>query len=384
MKTLDKILVATDFSPAARDALRTACATAKVFKSRVFLVHVIPVAPDVSETAWLPVQAAVQQQLDAWTAEAIADGWQVERTLISHGSPFDQILQIANAEDVNVIMVGSQQKPQSDPFRLGITVERLLRKADKPVWVVKPGSAPLPKNIVCAVDFSAPSRRALVNAIHLARHFTAELTVLHVLDTPLSAFSATVSPAAEDLARQQQQRQKEFDEFLTGFDWVGIRRNVRLVAGSPAFEILAFVRSSATDLLVMGSVGRTGLPRILLGSVAEKVARELPCSIITVKAEHAIRVEVDFKLDDLEAGYRQGEALLEKGFPAEALRQFENCLAKDPLYLPAWEGAATAHERLGRPQCAQQCRDKAQAIHNRLHGKHIQGAVRAHHWLWEK
>ncbi len=144
------------------------------------------------------------------------------------------------------------------------------------------------------------------------------------------------------------------------------------------------MRVGGGGLLVLGSVGRTGLPRILLGSVAEKVVRELPCSVITVKAEHAIRVEVDLELENLEAQCKQGEALLAKGFPLEALRQFEVCLARDPLYLPAWEGAAVAHERLQHPRRAAQCRAKAAAIQEHLQFKHIEHSIRARHWLWRK
>lgn len=383
MKMLEKILVGTDFTSAAHDALVTARAVAKVFKSRLILMHVIPVAP-ADPPVLQSVEAAVRQRLDELAAETAADGVTVETTVIAHGSPFDQILQVADAEDVNVIMVGSEQKRPDDPFRLGVTPERLIRKSDKPVWVVKPGSRPLPGKIVCAVDFSEPSRRALTNAVHLARQFGAELTIVHVLDTPLAGFGGTSSPAAEDLARRQQQGQAELDQFLAGFDRTGVRSAARLLAGSPAFEILKTVREVGADLLVLGSVGRTGLPRILLGSVAEKVVRELPCSVVTVKAEHAIRVEVDLKLEDLEACCRQGEMLLEKGFSAEALRHFEACLAKDPLYIPAWEGAAEAHERLGHSHRAQQSRDKVRALRERLEYKRIQFAVRTQHPLWRK
>jgi nucleotide-binding universal stress UspA family protein len=224
----------------------------------------------------------------------------------------------------------------------------------------------------------------LANAIHLARQFGAALTVLHVLDTYLAGFANTPSPAAEELARQRQQRQTEFDQFLAGFDLIGVTVTPQVAAGAPAFEILETVRAGGVDLLVMGSVGRTGLARILLGSVAEKVVRELPCSVITVKSEHVIRVEADLELDDLEELCRQGEHFLETGFPAEALQQFEAALAKDRLYLPAWEGAGAAHERLNHPRRAEQCRAKAAEIQERLQFKRIERSVRAEHWLWKK
>jgi len=383
MKMLKKILVATDFSPAAHDALQTAQAVAAKFQSQLLLLHVIPGTVE-APLELERIQAPIREKFAEWESELAAAGLRVEKNIIAHGSPFDRIIHWADVEDVNVIFVGSEQKSPDSPFRLGVTPERLIRKSDKPVWVVKPGSPALPRQIVCAVDFSEPSRRALTNAIHLARQLDAGLIVLHVLDTALAAFAQTPSPAAEDLARKRQIRQEEFDNFLAGFHLDGVRVTTDLRAGSPAWEILNAVRDSGCDLLVMGSVGRTGLPRILLGSVAEKVVRELPCSVITVKSEHVIRVEMDLELDDLEAQCAQGEALLEKGFPAEALQQFEACIAKDRLYLPAWEGMAAAHEQLGHQTRAEQCRAKIQLINERLHHKRIQQSVRAEHWLWKK
>ncbi|MBM3858237.1 MAG: universal stress protein [Verrucomicrobia bacterium] len=383
MKLIEKILVATDFSEAAHDALRAALAVAGKFRSKLVLLHVIPGAVD-APLELERLQAPIREQFADWEKEILTAGLRVDKSIIAHGTPFDRIIHWADVEDVNVIFVGSEQKSTDSPFRLGVTPERLIRKSDKPVWVVKPGSPALPRKILCAVDFSDPSRRALTNAIHLARQLDADLTVLHVLDTALAAFAQTPSPAAEELARKQQERQKEFDGFLAGFHLNGVRVTPSLRAGGPSWEILNAVRDTGCDLLVMGSVGRTGLPRILLGSVAEKVVRELPCSVITVKAEHVIRVEVDLQLDRLEAQCAHGEALLEKECPAEALQQFEACLAKDHLYLPAWEGAAVAHDKLGHTNRAERCRAKAVEIQERLHFKKVEQSVRSQHWFWRK
>jgi len=383
MKMLSKILVATDFSPAAADAVETAGAVAKVFHSQLLLVHVTPLAPGLPSGCLTEVQAAIQQRLEETATELSAAGVTVAKTILASGSVFDELIQIADAEDVNVVMVGSEQKTPDLPFLLGVTPARLIRKCDKPIWIVKPGQTPLPARILCAVDFSEPSRRALKNALHLARQFAAELTILHALDSALSPFAGHPSPAADALARQRQQREQELAAFLKEFDFAGVRSTTKMVNGAASFEILDAARGGA-DLLVMGSVGRTALPRILLGSVAEKVARELPCSIITFKSEGAIRVELDLTLHDLETRCQQGEALLARGGAEEALQQFERCLARDPLYLPAWEGAVAANDRLGRSARAGQCREKAALLQKRYEYKCIEDAPRAKHWLGRK
>jgi nucleotide-binding universal stress UspA family protein len=68
----------------------------------------------------------------------------------------------------------------------------------------------------------------------------------------------------------------------------------------------------------------------------------------------------------------------------DALQQFDACLAKDPLYLPAWEGSAAAHEKLGHRGRAEQCRATATEIEKRLHFKKVEQSVRSQHWLWRK
>jgi lipopolysaccharide biosynthesis regulator YciM len=94
---------------------------------------------------------------------------------------------------------------------------------------------------------------------------------------------------------------------------------------------------------------------MLAASVAEKVAGRIPCSMITVKSEHAIRLRLDAGVADIRAQCIQGQELLKKGFPAEAVCQFEQCIAQDGTYIPAWEGLAAAYRRLGQEKNAERC-----------------------------
>ena len=93
--------------------------------------------------------------------------------------------------------------------------------------------------------------------------------------------------------------------------------------------------------------------RMLAGSIAERVAGKMPCSMITVKSEHVIRLRLDAGVADIKAQCIQGQELLKKEFPAEAVCQFEQCIAQDSMYIPAWEGLAAAHTRLGHAKEAE-------------------------------
>lgn len=256
----------------------------------------------------------------------------------------------------------------TDKFQLGITAEKIVRKANKPVWVVKKGGAKPIKKILCPVDFSEPSKRALTNAIHLTRSFQAELVVLTVIQTPSSLypndFVYGLNSDPQETYRKLQQT--EFDTFLRDFNFHNIKWDKVIVEGTPYQEILHITQKTASDLLIMGPTGKTGLTRILMGSVAEKVIREMPCSVLTMKSEHIIRLKLQTEIADIETHFKQGKDLLKKGLPEEALSQFQNCISKDMMFAPAWEGLAAAHGRLNHKEKSAFCREIAKQIRQTL------------------
>jgi len=181
--------------------------------------------------------------------------------------------------DVNLIVVGSGKGDKK--FPLGITAERVMIYADKPVLAVKPGSRPLIRKIFCPVDFSEASKRALINALHLSRAFEAHLTVLTVFERLLSGFFGPGRTPGESKEKDLVKRQKyQYDEFLRGFQSENLKWTKTPRRGKPAEEIRRAIREVQPDLLVMSSQGRKGLSRLLMGSTTEKVAREMPSSVI--------------------------------------------------------------------------------------------------------
>jgi nucleotide-binding universal stress UspA family protein len=283
MKSLEKILYVTDFGQAAQNALGMAIYLAKTYHSEIILVHVIPEIKD------SPVPPDTVRDTAAGHAEKIKgdlqrQGIQKVQSLVSLGSPFNQIIKLAEDHDVNVILMGSGDKTSKDKFPLGITAEKVIRKASRPVWIVKRGTSPAVKNILCPVDFSEPSSRALTNAIQLSRILGGHLTVLTVWE-PLKQFYEHLGHwLTEESWIPDESR---FDRFLEGFDFRNLSWSKVARTGKAHEEILAISREVGADLLVMGSVGRTGLSKILIGSVAQKVIREMPCSVVTFKAELA-------------------------------------------------------------------------------------------------
>lgn len=109
--------------------------------------------------------------------------------------------------------------------------------------------------------------------------------------------------------KRQQQR---FDRFLTKFNFENLNWNKKILRGKPHQEILRAIHDTKPDLLLMGSMGKTGLTRIIMGSTTEKVVREMPCSVITVKQEHVIRLPLEKEVAEIETHFRRGKELLKK------------------------------------------------------------------------
>jgi len=382
MKLLEKILLATNFGKDTDQTVQAAVLVAKKFNSEIILLHVIP---EVSgfPTAMGNLKKKVTERFQDIQSDIEKADVRVTETAMLSGVPFDQIVRHADLRDANVIIMGAGEKSDDDPFRLGITAEKVLRKASKPVWVVKPDAAEQIKNILCAVDCSEPSARSLTNAIRLARSFQAKLTVLHAIQ-PLTVILRLSQVGDMDEADYVRERHSQFDLFLKNFDFHNVDWNQEIRQGQPHQEILAMANETSADLLVMGSVGRSGLSRILMGSVASKVVRQMPCSVITVKSEHAIRLRLSEEISDLQDHLKQGRELLEKGFAKEALEQFEQCLSEDIMYAPAWEGMSAAHLRLGHNKKSEECKEAAEQIRQNLWQRQVEAEARSRHHLTDK
>jgi universal stress protein A len=143
------------------------------------------------------------------------------------------------------------------------------------------------RRILHATDFSGASRPALARAIALARQNHASLSIVHVLPplvVPVAeGFVAPgVYQAVEQSARQQ--AQKQLTALVQQVRKRGLRATPLLVDGAPAEQIARAARRGRVDLVVIGTHGRSGFSKVLLGSVAERVIRLATCPVLTVRA----------------------------------------------------------------------------------------------------
>jgi nucleotide-binding universal stress UspA family protein len=134
-------------------------------------------------------------------------------------------------------------------------------------------------NILIPTDFSPRSEYALSLACAVAKDHGANVTVMHVLPPPIAVFASGIVPPEPEETR---------DEIKAKLRAItspapGIRLERLLAEGEPASEILRIAAERKCDMIVMGTHGWTGVTRLLMGSVAEKVVRKAPCAVLTVK-----------------------------------------------------------------------------------------------------
>jgi nucleotide-binding universal stress UspA family protein len=128
-------------------------------------------------------------------------------------------------------------------------------------------------------DFSKQSEFAFQLACSLARDYGAELHIVHVITPPIVAYGEGVLPVApENLEEELRQNLNQLRP-----DDATVRVVHHLWEGEPVDQILHLAKESGCDLIVMGTHGRTGLGRVLMGSVAEGVVRRAPCPVLTIK-----------------------------------------------------------------------------------------------------
>jgi nucleotide-binding universal stress UspA family protein len=143
------------------------------------------------------------------------------------------------------------------------------------------------KKILYTTDFSSYSNQAYFHAVTLAENHQAELVILFVHTPDLK------SPGGQSSQLYWKQQLEQIRPLNADISVCHV-----FLEGDPASEIVRYAQESAADLVVMGTHGRTGVERLLMGSVAEKVLRDAPCSVLIVKLPRSastIKADVEVK-----------------------------------------------------------------------------------------
>jgi len=141
------------------------------------------------------------------------------------------------------------------------------------------------RRVLCPIDFSQHSRLALDHALAIAKWYGSTVTVLHVYCTTPAAPYTRGLPSYKSIAVTRSNRERLLEEtgrFIAAEAPTGASIEIVLCEGDAASEILNQANSLGADLLVIGTHGRSGFERLVLGSVAEKVLRKARCPVLSV------------------------------------------------------------------------------------------------------
>ena len=155
---------------------------------------------------------------------------------------------------------------------------------------MKPGI----RKILVPTDFSGSSDRAVEYAAVLATTFGASIHLVHVLEEPFVAqgpweFYVPDTPAVRE--RLNQQTRARLEDIAVGLRGEGLNVTLELRHGAALAGIVGAAGDYGVDLIVMGTHGRSGLPHLLLGSVAERVIRTAPCPVLAVRDQGLAKAE---------------------------------------------------------------------------------------------
>jgi universal stress protein A len=140
------------------------------------------------------------------------------------------------------------------------------------------------KKILCPIDFSETSREAMVEGLEIAKRHGAQLFLLHVLEERWPTSRGDLLTPPDLLAKMTEGAERDLMAWKAVAEQIAPGRVVtEMVGGHPATEILRVAREGDFDLIVMGTHGRRGLRRLVVGSVADEVSRTAPCSVTVVR-----------------------------------------------------------------------------------------------------
>lgn len=296
MKLLKKILVALERDESSRQALLAASGWANAFGLELHLVHVVPdpkiIPENLDYAVWVAEQCdEMEIVMTGWEQTALAGRAFVISNQIRHGTVHQELLAAAEEVGAGAIFCGSGSHSRGPRPRVGGVAERLARHARQPVLVQHPDRPTVPKTILCPVDLTPTSARALRNALYIATVFDAELIALFVNQHAPVLVLVPGHIVHEIQKEWDKEREHDFIRFLSRFELRGVRFSHEVRVGEPEEQILAAIADYRVDLAVMGSIGRTRIARFLFGSVGQKVTRKTPCSIMTVKEEDVVEAE---------------------------------------------------------------------------------------------
>lgn len=215
-------------------------------------------------------------------------------TTVRIGIPFIEIIKLADEVQASMIVINSLREHKTQASERGSTTRFLMRKSGLPVWSNSPHRAPL-RRIAVAVDVSfdeqASFNEKIVSlALEICALTGAELILLHAWNMDLAGFfqkwgsyrDLDIESISQDIQLERAERMKLLVNPNANSS---VSQQFKLLKGEPKSVIPRFVIDNKIDMVIMGSLERTGIAGFLMGHTAESMLDKLPCPVITLKPD---------------------------------------------------------------------------------------------------
>jgi nucleotide-binding universal stress UspA family protein len=277
-----KILVAIDGSASSFHALKESFKLAKAEKAWVTVVSVIPRYEGDLGSLWINnIKEAMSKPCTIALSEAeklARDQGVAIRTVCEEGEIYERIIDLADSENFDVIVMGRKGMSLIARTLIGSVTSRVIGYSQKDVLVVPEGSSVGWKTILLSTDGSRYSEAAASRALDFAKAYSGDLHALSVVDIPPEFYSHV---KALDTADNLLKNAKAIvDKVKKQAESEGIKTETYTKEGDPSKVITDLAKEKVCDIVFIGSHGRTGLKRLLMGSVAEKVIGHSPCPVL--------------------------------------------------------------------------------------------------------
>lgn len=281
MSRYRKILVAYDGSSSAKTALALASHIAKANKS---WMKVLAVVPDYLGDLELVGVSNIQETIAGPGHKLLEEAKQLAAaagvsilTNLEQGEPYERIVRVAEEEKCDLIVLGRKGRHPMERELMGAVAARVIGHTPKDVLVVPDGSKVADwQRLMLATDGSKYLESSLAKTVELAKELQAEVALVSVVYSN----DEVLALAPEMVHRLVTEAANMLEKVETGIKAQGVTVESIVREGEPHAAITELAAEKGTDLIVMGSHGRTGLSRLLMGSVTERVIGYAPCPVL--------------------------------------------------------------------------------------------------------
>ncbi|MFB6206827.1 MAG: universal stress protein [Haloglomus sp.] len=286
MSAYDSILVAVDGSDSAEAAARAAVRFADAFDADISGVSAIQ-KHDIS----LLSDSETELELDEAAAGAVedlesraADAGVACRTVVARGAAHEVISAYTDQLDADLVAMGTHGRTGLDRLLLGSVAERTLRTSDVPVFVTPENAgAPTIDSVLVPTDGSDTAVRAADHGIAVARRFDATVHVVSAVDVRTISAAYETGPAIPEIvAKLESDHRAAVDTVVERAEAHDLDVATAVPQGPPARLLREYADEEDVDLVAMGTHGRSGLERHLIGSTTERLVRTSPAPVVAV------------------------------------------------------------------------------------------------------